>query len=278
MSWNPLHHAHSIEGASAAINFAEPLTEVLWRRVVREAESRASACGLTARSQLKTGLHLRFSPGAFGVAPPAPQLEPDAVRFYRNTTEEEADPQFVAETLTVAKAYLLYHTATYTRWAAFSSQLRSMLSEPLGIALQAVQVGSLRLEYRDVFRRPFDGEIAPAALDLLRAGSDLLAPHIYNRAEMFHSHTGFFEVSDVADQRLIQVNVDATDAADSDNQVRSVSIMTAVQDNFFAQSEVEQPRSALDLISNFESMHQRSTSLFKSIISDEVAQRVGISQ
>ena len=68
------------------MNYSEPLNDVVWRRVVREAESRASACGLSARSQVRTGM--QFSIGAGPGVLPTPQLDVDAVRFYRSATDE----------------------------------------------------------------------------------------------------------------------------------------------------------------------------------------------
>lgn len=273
MSWNPLHQAHSIEAASAAVNFSEPLNDVVWRRVVREAESRASACGLSARSQVRTGM--QFSIGAAPGITPTPQLDVDAVRFYRSASDEESNRLVPAETLTVAKSVLLYHTTAYTRWEAILPQLRSMLTEPVGIALEAVYVGSLRLEYKDVFKHVI-GQSAPLVTNLLRPGCDLLAPHIYRREQLFHSHTGFFEPCDGCDQRLIQVNVDANDLVENNEQVRAISIMTAVQDSFFPQLESERSRASSEFVDRFDSLHTRCGELFKSIMTDEIAERVGI--
>jgi hypothetical protein len=263
--------AHSIEAAYAALCFSEPLADVVWRRVVNEAELRANACGLTTRSQARTGYQFSNGPArVFGGIPPMSQLDQDAISFCRYTTEEQSNIAFIAETLTVSKAYLLYHTATYARWEAFALQLRSMLTESLGVALEAAHIANVRLEYRDVFKQPFEG-FPPLASDLLRRDSDLLAPHIHNRREMFHSHTEFFfERCDFCDQRLIQVIVDANDHDEGSEQVRTISIITAVQDNFFQKREIETSRTPLDLISNFDTMRKRSADVFVSVVSDDI--------
>lgn len=273
MSWNPFHEAHSIEAVSAAVNFYEPLNDVVWRRVIREAESRANACGLSARSQVRTGM--QFSIGAAPGVPPVPQLDVDAVRFYRNASDEESNTLVPTETLTVAKGVLLYHTTAYTRWEAMLPQLRTILTEPLGIALEAVYVNNLRLEYRDVFKQVID-QSPPLVTNLLRSGCDLLAPHIFRRNQLFHSHTGFFEPCDSCDQRLIQLNVDANDLIENNEQVRAITIMTAVQDNFFPQLEAERNRTSSELVARFDSLHKRCDEVFKSVITDEIAERVGM--
>ncbi|MDA9537768.1 hypothetical protein ACM41_16690 [Bradyrhizobium sp. CCBAU 21362] len=203
-----------------------------------------------------------------------PQLEIDTIRFYRSNAEEDSNQFFPAETLSIGKGSIVYHTKAYTRWEAFASQLQSLLTEPLGIALEAVYLSNLRLEYRDVFRHSPEG---PAlASTLLRAGSDLLAPHIFSREALFHSHTGFFEDGPDCDQRLIQVNVDANEIIENDVPGRVISIMTAVQDNFHPDLELERSRGSSAAISNFNSMHVRSAEVFRSVISDEIATRVGM--
>jgi uncharacterized protein (TIGR04255 family) len=260
------------------VNFSEPLNEIVWRRVVRDAEARANACGLAARSQARTGFQVSFGPlplgGPVGALPPMPQLDVDAIRFYRSSIDEESNRAVVAEVFTVARGALVYQTIAYTRWEAIFSQLRSMLTEPLGIALEAVYLANLRLEYKDVFKHAGDG--APIAADLFRAGSDLLAPHIYGREQLFHSHTGFFEPCDGGDQRLVQVNVDANELIENSEQIRAIAIMTAVQDNFFPNLEAERSRTSLELVSRFDSMHTRYGAVFRNLISDEIAERVGM--
>ena len=258
------------------MNFAEPLNDVVWRRVVREAESRANACGLTARSQARTGFQIMVGPGPLvGNVPPPPQLDVDAIRFYRSATEEDTSRLLPAETVTISKGALIYHTMAYTRWEVVSAQLNSMLTVPLGIALEAVLVANVRLEYKDVFKHAID-DSAPLADSLLRPGCDLIAPHVYHRRQLFHSHTGFFEECHGCDQRLVQLNVDANDLADQTGQIRTISITTAVQDNFFPDLEAERTRTATELISKFDSIHARSGDLFRSVVTDEIAERVGM--
>jgi uncharacterized protein (TIGR04255 family) len=218
---------------------------------------------------------MQFSIGAAPGVMPAPQLDVDAIRFYRSASDEQSNRLVPAETLTIAKGVLLYHTTAYTRWEAISPQLRLMLTEPLAIALEAVYVGSLRLEYKDVFKH-MTGQSAPLVTSLLRPDCDLLAPHIYRREQLFHSHTGFFEPCDGCDQRLIQANVDANDLVENNEPVRCISIMTAVQDQFFPVLESERNRSSLEFLSRFDLLHTRCGELFKSIVTDEIAERVGL--
>ena len=203
-----------------------------------------------------------------------PQLEVDTIRFYRTSAEEDSNRLFPDETLSIGKGAIAYHTKAYTRWEAFAIQLRSLLTEPLGIALETVYLSNLRLEYRDVFKHSSGG---PAlASTLLRAGSDLLAPHIFSREPLFHSHTGFFEDGPDSDQRLIQVNVDANEIIENNERRRIVCLRPGGRETFIPDLGQEPARRSSSAISNFNSMHTRSAEVFRSVISDEIATRVGI--
>jgi hypothetical protein len=154
-----------------------------------------------------------------------------------------------------------------------------LLRPALREALHAVRTASLRLEYKDSFR--FRGNGAPLAADLLSQGSALIAPQVFLNEKLWHSHTGFFEDVEGCEARLVQINIDAnmmtspTEAA----PFRTVSITTAVQNNLRSSSEEDldneedQVRLQLEM---FDSLHLRSISLFKEIISSEAAIRVGM--
>ena len=56
----------------------------------------------------------------------------------------------------------------------------------------------------------------------------------------------------------------------------SAAVMTAVQDQFFPQLESERSRTPSEFLDRFDSLHARSGELFKSMITAEIAKRVGI--
>jgi uncharacterized protein (TIGR04255 family) len=276
LTWQPLHlTTHSIETVTASVVFTEALTDVFWRKAVREGESNANALGLTEKSSVSS---IQFAIGQGLPAPvPAPMQPqaPQAIRLSRSLFVEGTEQRFVAETLSIGKLDIAYYTSTYTRWAAFFDRLRSLFTMPLPIALEAVRPQSLRLEYKDSFR--YTGEGTPIAETLLREKSPLIAPHVFTQPELFHSHTGMFERSNQSDQRLIQLNIDANEVwvQNEQRQARAVSIMTAVQENFFPRPEDSSWPSADALIGIFDSMHERSSEIFRSVVSDEIGRRIG---
>ena len=266
---------HSIETATASVVFSEPLTDVIWRKAVREGESTASVFGLTEKSGV-SALQLTIAQQRLPAPMPMQPQAPQAIRLSRSLFDEETEQRSLVEILSIGKLDIAYYTTAYTRWAAFSDRLKSLFIAPLPIALEAVRPQSLRLEYKDSFR--YMGEGAPIAETLLRHGSPLIAPHAFAQPELWHSHTGMFERSNQSDQRLIQLNIDANEiwAENEARPARVVSILTAVQENFFPTPEDTSWPSSESLIAIFDSMHERSTEVFRSVVSDEIGRRIGL--
>lgn len=282
LNWEPFHESHSIEVAAVQVTFSEPLTDIAWRKVVRGAEATCKAAGLTEKSAINA---IQFTIGPEG----APAQMPAAVEgmlFKRSTTVEipaadgtRKSSVVVAESFTVSRSGLNYQTTAYTRWNAFFDRVVLLLRPALREALHAVRTASLRLEYKDSFR--FRGTEAPLAADLLNQKSALIAPHVFLNEKLWHSHTGFFEDAEGCEARLVQINLDANMISSPTETVplRTVSITTAVQNNLRSSSEddldneEDQVRLQLAML---DSLHLRSKSLFKEIISSEAAVRIGM--
>jgi len=279
LHWEPLHKSHSIEVAAAAINFNEALTEVSWRKTVRDAEAVCRTAGLTEKSAMNS-VQITIGPGGA----PSPSTPPvvDAMVFQRSAAVDVAGlgmQKVMLESFAVSRGGLNYQTAAYTRWEAFYGRLKSLMRSPLHGALHVVRTANLRLEYKDSFR--FVGDGPPLAGDLLNKTSPLIASHVFNNEKLWHSHTGFFEDADGCEARLVQINIDAGSASKlgETSQFRSVSILTAVQNNF-EQGEAEaldnEDDKATFQLGMFDSLHLRSIELFRQIVSAEAAVRVGI--
>jgi hypothetical protein len=284
LNWEPLHESHSIEIAAVQVTFSEPLTDLAWRKVVRGAEASCKAAGLTEKLPINS---IQFTIGAQGAAAQTTPAAVEGMLFKRSVTVEASPTEgaqnsssvVIAESFTVSRSGLNYQTTVYTRWGAFFDRMSLLVRPALREALHAVRTASLRLEYKDSFR--FHGTQAPLAAELLNQKSDLIAPHVFLNEKLWHSHTGFFEDAEGCEARLVQINIDAnmmksiTDA----EPFRTVNIMTAVQNNLRSPSEEdldnEEDQVRLQL-AMFDSLHLRSISLFKEIVSSEAAVRVGM--
>jgi hypothetical protein len=253
------------------------MNEVAWRKSLRDAEAASKAAGLTDRN---VGLQFMVGPVIGQQQAPGPTEAIILSRPHMVKLSSGGLQKVAAESLTVSRLNLIYQVTAYTRWSIFFEKLQQVLRPPLRSALHAVRTANLRLEYRDSFR--FIGSDAPTSSDLLREGSPLIAPHVFKNSRLWHSHTGFLEEAEGCDSRLIQVNVDSNEAMNLGDPAnfRIVGITTAVQNNLLRTSA-----DALDseeALANYQlqmfvSMHERSKDIFKQLISDATAARVGLS-
>jgi len=281
LAWQPLHENHSIESVSASVNFAEPLTEIIWRKAVREVEAKAGAMGLSERDAVNA-FQIAIGANAIGLASPSIDIgqiglpsQIESVRIARSHIDEASGQKRAAESISIGRQVITYQSTTYTRWAAYSERLNELFGAALDVSLGAVRPAVLRLEYKDSFR--FDGAGEPLVSGFLKDVSPLIAKHVFDKTDLWHSHTGFFEKSDRSDQRLIQINLDANNVVHVAQRetARLVNIMTAVQENFHAWPE-DKEITAGELLGIFESMHQRCTEVFREVVSPETAKRIGL--
>ncbi|QOZ67145.1 hypothetical protein [Bradyrhizobium arachidis] len=281
LDWKPFNDTHSIEVVAASVNFLEPLTEVAWKKAVREAEAVCRAAGLNEK-QVVNSLQFMVGPNQVPqTSAGAPTVE--AMIFQRSaavTIPGAGIQKRPLESLQIGRFGVIYQAMSYTAWEAFATRLEQLVRAPLRSALFSVGVANLRLEYKDNFR--FAGAGKPVARALLNSESTLIVPHVFDNERLWHSHTGFFEAADGCKERLIQINIDANEmlAADQMNKpFRAISITTAVQNNL-AETSSEALENEAELatsqLSMFGSMHDRSIGLFKEIVSADIAARVGL--
>jgi uncharacterized protein (TIGR04255 family) len=282
-SWEPVKEGHSIEVAAGSVNFSEPLNEVLWKRTLRLAEQVSRPAGLVDRATFNA-FQLTFGGGNLSGGPNMAEGPVGNVVFRRLSIVENptgAITHTVAEEFAVGRVALTYRTMMYTRWSAFRERLRTLLRPALEMSVQGAAIANVRLEYRDIFI--FSGTPNDAATDdLLRKDSKFIAPHIFERSDLWHSHTGMFIPEPSAQKRLIQINIDANDVpSDSSSSRRAISILTAVQDNLDQadSDELENESNMGDIVADrFESLHAQSKTIFGQLVTPAVAKRVGLNQ
>jgi len=277
LEWEPHQAAHSIELVATALNFSEPLNDVAWKRVVRDSEGPARAAGLSEKANLQ-GFEITI--GLPQQTAPAPLV---GVQFLRTTAVDSpagSVQRKLQEAVLINKSGLIFQSAVYSRWEAYSSRIQLLLRPALRTALHSVGVANIRLEYKDSFRHLGDGK--PLARTLLNPDSRLIAPHVFDNEQLWHSHTGFFESAPNCKERLIQVNIDSNfgfDISRPQEQFRMVAITTGVQNNFDVSQS--QPIENEEELANFylamvESLHGRAIEVFKNLVSSAIAVRIGL--
>jgi uncharacterized protein (TIGR04255 family) len=275
-NWQPHREAHAIEIVAAALTFTEPLTDALLRKALRAADGVTARVKLTQRDAI-AGLQFNVQPGGSPRVESTPTM---GISFKRTEIETNhlGTVQTVAvEELAVDRQSLVFRSRRYERWKQFTERANELLQPILSVLLDSTSVQSIRLEYRDRFTHAGKAKEAKTE-ELLRVGSPLIAPHVFEEPNMWHSHTGMFVDSDSVERRLIQINVDAVDVQlpGNDFMSRSIAIMTGIQDHFRIGGIDDEDQQTAFVVGRLEDMHELSNALFRRLICDEVCNRIGL--
>lgn len=279
-AWEPIREAHSIESVAAVVAFSAPLNDTMLRKMLRVADVNADKMNLPIRETI-TGVQFNIALGG-PVTPVMPTVDhaPMMGVVFKRTEIENVGGQsatVAVEEFQLARPTLIYTTVRYDRWRLYKERLANLLTPVLDVALSGANVAYLRLEYRDRFI--FSGEPGAAKVsELLREGCELIAPHVFARKHLWHSHTGMFLEVDGAERRLVQILIDANDVTVAGGQApkRSVSLTTGVQDFFEAEGLETKDQKASSLVARFEALHVASKELFKDMLTEAARKRVGL--
>ncbi|RFB87909.1 hypothetical protein B5K08_21770 [Rhizobium leguminosarum bv. trifolii] len=268
-SWQPIRPLHSIECVATVVAFAEPLSEFLIKRVIRKAESVALNAGLSERADIRT-----FQFPAIPEAGHQVRSQFDGLAFQRfgQTTPQG---RVLLEDLVVSRNELAFRKYDYNRWADYRADLNKLVLPLVDISSEATAVQALRLEYLDRF---FIENYAPGHVSELLSRNPMVAPHVFETASLWHSHTGKFDpLGD--DTLLTQINVDLVNnesAPDQPKLLHSVGIMTGLERRYDVNKlDVESPVVPY-IDEHLHDLHLRSKALFESLLTPEIAARVGL--
>jgi len=266
--WQPIRPLHSIECVATVIAYAEPLSEFLVKRVIRKAESLALNAGLSDRADIRT-----FQVPVIPDAGHQVRSQFDGLAFQRfgQTTPQG---RVLLEDLIVSRNELVFRKYDYNRWADYRANLKNLILPLISISSGATAIQAVRLEYLDRFMVE---NYEPGHVSELLARTPMVAPHIFETPGLWHSHTGKFDpIGD--DVLLTQVNIDFVNGTTPDQTqvVHSVGITTGLERRYNGNKlDVESPVvSYID--EHLHDLHLRSKALFKSLLTPEIADRVGL--
>jgi uncharacterized protein (TIGR04255 family) len=274
--WEMLHERNAIEAMALTIKFAEPLSSVVGKRVLGDLEGSASKLGMIDKQPIQ-GLRVEIGQGGGTLQ----QLPSSGMNFQRKSLERQTAVvgQVVSAQATFNNDLLQYQTFRYQGWRKEFADMWSLLEKPLRRAVDAVTIGTLRLEYLDRFI--FVG--APQAISvgpLLKPG-DLLAGQIFSAPDMWHSHTGRFD--DVADgaRTLKQINADLQELVPPHPRAgsRTLALMTAIERQFHLPGlEVEATMLEQMFAEELEELHEEACTLFFELLNDRFADEHGLNK
>ena len=272
--WRPIHDNHAIEAMAVVVTFAQPLPDRLFKKMLDAAEAAAFAAGLMSRHSLNT------MPFTINIAGSQILGQVSAGRIY-NALMEASDgtpiPNRIAEQLRVEPNAVSFRTWQYVSWNTHFARMRELMTSALDIAMSAVTLSSVRLEYLDRFKFEGDTEFADVGL-LLRTDLRLIAPHVFSVKDLWHSHTGAFVMTDGPNKRLQQLMIDALDEpllpGQEGGTVRWVNITSALEERFAPEQSHEKEIDAGAVFKLLEMMHSQLKDVLAEVITDHFAKRI----
>ena len=280
--WKPINPKHSIETMAMVIAVTEPLSSVVYRRIIRGLEPLTFEQGLTVRTPIQ-GLALRIEENSITSKPSLAH----GMVFQKQSLVRNHDEQVVSKTaaeLVVDPNQIVFRDMLYSSWFGVSTSLWKMIEGAIPIITSASDVRMIRLEYLDRFF--FDGVAAEAtAHGVIKIGSDLVSPHIYALKDLWHSHTGKLASLDPVGEidldavcetkRLFQVNIDMVDLTAGELAgKRSIGVLTAVEDRFLPNGMED---ATLEMLrTKFDDLHIEAKKLFTNTVDDMMLAEVGL--
>ncbi|MEY3978904.1 MAG: hypothetical protein RLZZ375_333 [Pseudomonadota bacterium] len=222
--FRPVHAAHSIEQVVFSVHFDRQLPPESFAAVVHATEQ--------FRGEMPGGGPIQgvsFAIGGAGMPPPFFQqpIPISGVMLTRSAPDGSIESE-----LKVEHASLSFRTTRYSRWATIWNTAQRYFSALLDSYIAAgAQLTSVGQNFVDKY--VWHGEAnACAAEKLLRRDSAYVATQIFNKCDLWHSHTGAFERINAHTKRLTNINVDCLDEAVNIESRRVVVITTVLTDLF----------------------------------------------
>jgi hypothetical protein len=267
--WHPIHDNHAIDVMAALVIFGEQIPELPFKKILKASEDIAFAEGLRSRHSVQQGIEIQLSNGQPTVGPVP--LSGRMFNSLEDMSESQPTPARVVEQLQIMPNQVVYRTWRYVSWSWQSNRLKQLMAPALEAATSLVQVAMVRIEYLDRFR--FEGDLESANVaDVLRRDSDKLAPHIFSRRDLWHSHSGAFLADDGTTRRLEQVHVDELDDPPfGEPRTRWINLMTA-RENRYPDKSIEQ--TSAGLFATFDQMHDDLIQLAGSVLTEDIADRI----
>lgn len=279
MRWQPAHEAHAIERVSLTFQFDEPIHSKPWQSLLAAASLDLPKQGFNAISDHHE-LPLAQIVSPAGSRGPAPGFaipgQPIQLAVTGRSFQVVNGGQ-VREEVLLLRNQFTHATLLYNGWASHRSRVLALLGGYIERALTLVNLQLVKLEYWDRFL--FDGD--PEDVDygsLLRRGSRHLPGFPFGMDQLWHSHVGYF-VNSGASQRLVNVNVDAFDVAESPApdqppvRRRTVGIHTMAQDTMGPDPSLTVQNG---VGSTLEALHTTLKETFADVITPEASERISL--
>lgn len=261
MGWKPIHEAHAIDRVRILVQFNSPLTDKILAKAAAPATSKFQELGfeqlLRAESTIQ-GFMISVQPG-----PIVPEIAQNGWVLKRSSAG------VLTEEAGFRDGVFGYMSTEYGRWENLATRFWDVFESSLSIALDSVDISSIKLEYWDRF--VFDGQPASANLrDLLVTVDPVIPESAVTGAALWHSHSGWFENHN-ENVVLVNRNIDVIDEPSAEGPRRHCNIFTLVE---------LRAAKAIDNVQNckttLEHLHRRSLALFGSSLAEAQRNNIGL--
>lgn len=277
VGFEPLHDAHSIEQVVFAIQFDGQLDDAAFKEITDILEP------ITADLPKKDELfraNLTFAVGNVGTSPSGVvATQPTPPVAFGKTYKSIQPDGTIGNEFTVDRNSIVFRTTLYTRWAETWLRGRKYCEVILGKYLVKVGITAVSLNYMDKFVwNGLDFECRPTFL--LHPKSKYLCPHVYETAELWHSHTGAFNRVDGKTKRLLNVNVDHLEERKHDSLQRVIAIGTVLSDLMnqpgYEKFEIAEIEGNAFLDSKMQQLHDFGKVVLGEIINSDMSKRIAL--
>jgi uncharacterized protein (TIGR04255 family) len=269
--WRPLSEAHAIERVLAAVRFAQPVTDIPWKKIQATGRERARKLQLITERPLQQ-IGFAVSPEGQGNVTVPQSVGIEFLRLER--------PDFYSDKLAIERAAVSFESWRYTRWVGFAERIREGLATLAQLYLTAVPLLGIQLEYIDRFDAA-EGQRAPSCAEVVRHPSKFIAEGAFRDREPWHCHIGWFEKPDAQTRRLANLDVDVGDVAAQPftEAKRTIRIRTHLTD-FFNQPEFEplseEAVTTAFIADRFNSLHIELKEMLREVVTEVAAASISL--
>jgi uncharacterized protein (TIGR04255 family) len=266
MNWEPAHADHSIDSVNVHVSFAEAMINDAFDEVIIPVRRAAAGHHLNHRVESQEPLEVpRMAPGQAVFS-----VNLNAMPMSRRVAFQRVVDGVVAAEFNIGVRNFTMWTNRYQRWGQFFSQFQDIFAAIDGQWPLSSKVKSIRLQYVDRFLSAPGGA---NHFEVLAGDPPFLRIPQTDPNAAFHVHTGWFDYDSEPGVRILtNVNIDGGDVRWSPGQeARQLTFLTLLQHEAMG-THLDDPVGRTDIL------HQRLKNLFRQLISDEAAARVGLSE
>lgn len=268
--WEPLHQAHAIEQVTCVVNFAREISD--------DEMIEIGNLGKQFKEELPGAHQLQLVNLTIGNVAPAWATgrapAPAGYMFQRMGRDGSVESEVRCD-----RNSLNFRSSHYTRWADIWGRAKKYFDAFIPIYSKG-SIFSLSLTFVDKFVWTGTPESAKV-MQLLRVSSPYLSPQVYEREDLWHSHTGAFVRPDSGTKRLINLNVDCIDQILAAAAVpKRVVMVTSALSDMLGQDGVPAPLPPSDcsafIDSRMQEFHALDKNILGDIINDAMSQRIAL--